>query len=189
MICSKRFTKAIALLMPSLLYSLLPLSSSAGPGNSLSEQPFRPSQFATLNSLDMPVWAPTNTLGFELTSVHTSVSKSRIGGKSSLQIYERVGVSGDRFCFGIETTNGGIGGIPTGTDTYLFTHPIFGKSSIEYGKYGLATQNSYLGNWIGTDAGPFIRFVGANILPETQGCQNIRGADAIRVSESISRVN
>ncbi len=90
-------------------------------------------------------------------------------------------------CFAIESTGGGIGGLPDGDRSFPVNSPVFGESSLELGKYGQAQSATLLGQWLGES--PFYRFAGAGTSRALQGCNNISPQEAVRVTESLQYLN
>jgi hypothetical protein len=145
-----------------------------------------------LNALGLRVAFPTYVpRGFTLEKIIAEVDQqSRIGGISYIIFYRLYDNNSNKdFCFAIEAINGGIGDIPEGSRSFPINSPAFGKSSLEYGKYGQAKSITYLSNWLGEEKGPFYRFVGAGVIPGLSTCSNISSQDAIRVTESLKYQN
>lgn len=143
------------------------------------------SQINLLRSLGTTIAAPTYTPPkFRLQSVIAELSSNtRIGGINYKLIYRSNLAPDQTLCFAIESTNGGIGGIPTGENSYPTNSKSFGKSSIEFGKYGNNSEPTLLGEWLGN--GPFYRFTGAGVIPELSLCENITPEEAVKVVESL----
>ncbi len=139
-------------------------------------------------AIALPAYVPP---GFVLDKVIAEASRqARVGGVSYALVYQRYDSStGQDFCFAIEATNGGIGGIPPGDESFAINSPTFGESTLEYGIYGTAQGSTYISNWLGTETGPFYRFVGADVLPSLSRCENIPAQEAIQVLESLTYQN
>lgn len=90
-------------------------------------------------------------------------------------------------CFAIESTGGGIGGLPDGDRSFPVNSPLFGESSLELGKYSQAQSPTLLGLWLGDS--PFYRFAGAGTSRALTGCNNISPEEAVRVTESLQYLN
>ncbi|NJK40994.1 MAG: hypothetical protein HC934_05880 [Acaryochloridaceae cyanobacterium SU_2_1] len=146
-------------------------------------------QLQLLNALGIKPVAPRYLpSGFVLRQLEVTLSRnSRIGGKSFAMIYEKLLSDGSKpVCFAIEATNGGIGGLPLGQQSYSVKNAVLGEGTIEYGQFGRASQPTYLGNWLGT--GPFYRFAGANFARMSE-CEDVSAQDAVRISESLDYVD
>ena len=139
-------------------------------------------------AIALPTYVPR---GFVLEKVITEASRqARVGGVSYALLYRYYDSSTDQdFCFAIEATNGGIGGIPTGEESFAIDSPTFGESTLEYGIYGAAQGPTYISNWLGEETGPFYRFVGADVLPSLSRCENIPAQEAVQVLESLTYQN
>lgn len=90
-------------------------------------------------------------------------------------------------CFAVESTGGGIGGLPDGDRSFPVNSPLFGESSLELGKYSQAQSATLLGQWLGES--PFYRFAGAGTSRALKGCNNISPEEAVRVTESLQYLN
>lgn len=132
--------------------------------------------------LALPTWVPA---GFELTTVQVQADRqTRIGGLTYTAIYQRYDRATQRTtCFAIEATNGGIGGLPPGRQRYPVNSPVFGRTTLEVGRYGEASRPSLLSNWLGT--GPFYRLVGAAVIPALARCENVTPQQAVQILESL----
>lgn len=145
-------------------------------------------QVQLLQSLGLRVAAPNYVpAGFKLEKVQAELARSvRVGGIGYSLIYQKYDSnSGKSFCFAIEATNGGIGSLPNGERSYPVNNPTLGISTLEYGRYGQASNPTLLGNWLGPENGPFYRFVGAGVIPALSRCDNISHQEAVQVSESL----
>lgn len=157
-----------------------------------AESPLTPAQQQLLEAsglaIALPAYVPP---GFVLEKVIAEASRqARVGGISYALLYRRYDSNtGQAFCFAIEATNGGIGGIPPGQESFAISSPTFGESTLEYGTYGAAQGPTYLSNWLGAETGPFYRFVGADVLPSLSRCENIPAQEAIEVLESLTAQN
>lgn len=139
-------------------------------------------------SIALPAYIPA---GFTLDKVLAEVNRqARVGGISYTLIYRHYDSEANQaLCFAIEATNGGIGGIPEGLESFEISSPVFGESTLEYGTYGQAQRPTYLSNWLGEETGPFYRFVGSEVLPGLSRCSNISAQEAVRVTESLEYQN
>jgi hypothetical protein len=158
----------------------------------LAEVQLSPNQTQLLMALGLRVAVPTYVpRGFTLEKVSAEIDQqSRIGGIGYTIIYRRYDSNTNQdFCFAIQATNGGIGDLPDGSQSYPINSPSFGKSSLEYGNYGQTSSPTYLSNWLGGESGPFYRFVGAGVIPGLSPCRNLSVQEAIRVTESIQYMN
>ncbi|MBW4512145.1 MAG: hypothetical protein KME64_37455 [Scytonematopsis contorta HA4267-MV1] len=130
-------------------------------------------------NIALPTYVPAN---FRLSRASVEAGRENAQGLRYLVVYENY--DGDR-CFAIESTSGGIGDLPPGSNSYAINSPLFGKSSLEQGLYGNAKQQTLLSQWLGSKNGPFYRFVGANVAPELSRCNNISPQEAVKVTQSI----
>ena len=119
--------------------------------------------------------------GFELEKVLVKVERNtEFGGVGYTLFYRRYDSNSNKdFCFAIESTNGGIGDLPSGTRSFPINSPVFGKTTLEYGKYGQAEKPTLLSNWLGGEKGRFYRFAGVGIISSTSNCNNINTQEAI----------
>ncbi len=157
-----------------------------------SQVQLNPRQIELLKTLGLKVAVPTYVQpGFALEKAIAEIDRqARIGGIGYTIVYRRYDSSKNQdFCFAIQATNGGISDLPDGSQTYPINSPAFGKSSLEYGEYGLANTPTYLSNWLGEESGPFYRFAGAGVIPELSNCRNLSPQEAMRVTESIQYFN
>ena len=146
------------------------------------------SQIQLLKALGLRIATPSYIPpGFRLEVVQAELAHSLPSGQATYKlIYQKYDVnSGKTLCFAIEATNGGIGGLPPGKKSYPVNSPALGESTLEYGLYGDAANPTLLGNWLGTEQGPFYRFVGANLASALSRCNNISPQEAVRVFESL----
>lgn len=145
-----------------------------------------PAQLKLLQATGLRVAAPTYLPpGFAIESVEAQADRfTRMGGlRYTIRYRKNDSQSGNPLCFAIEATNGGIGGIPTGQRSYAINSAVFGRSRLQFGRYGAAQAPTYLGEWMGS--GPFYRFVGVGVTPDLPSCRNIASQDAIRITESL----
>ena len=145
-------------------------------------------QIQLLKALGLRIAVPSYVpLGFKLEKVEAELEQNiRVGGISYRIIYKKYEPDSRKtFCFAIEATNGGIGDLPMGKRSYPVHSPVLGKSSLEYGIYGNASKTTFLGNWLGSNKGPFYRFVGADVVSSLSRCNNISFQEAVRISESL----
>lgn len=153
-----------------------------------SEAQLSQAQVRLLESLGLRIVIPSYVPpGFKLEKVEAELDhSSTVGGISYRIIYRKYETgSGKDFCFAIEATNGGIGDLPSGERSFPVNSSVLGKSTLEYGSYGQASNPTLLGNWLGPENGPFYRFVGAGVLPTLSRCDNISSQEAVRVTESL----
>lgn len=141
-----------------------------------------PNQKAALRALNIKIVVPAYVpAGFRIANVLTIKNSE---GTGSAIIYK----DKNNRCFAIETTSGGVGDLG-GNRSYRFNNLVFGRSTLEEGKFGISSRSTLLGQWLGS--GPFHRFVGGGYISSVQikydlsGCNNISLQDAIRVSESL----
>ncbi|MGV0024470.1 hypothetical protein [Phormidesmis priestleyi] len=145
-------------------------------------------QLQILKASGLKVAAPSYIpAGFRLDEIQVNARRnSRIGGLGYLMIYRKVDRdSSQDFCFAIEATSGGIGDLPSGEKSFPVNNPTYGKTTLESGKYGAANRSTLLSSWMGSDRGPFYRFVGSEVNPALSRCRNISPPEAIKVTESI----
>jgi len=133
-------------------------------------------QLAQMQSLRMKMVMPKNVpSGFRLVDI---VSNNDGRFQSYLLVYRKGNV-----CFGIEGTTGGIGSVPTGTNSYVVKNAVLGRGTIEQ----RSEAPQLLGQWMGSS--PFYRFVGAgysfNGGSQLAGCQNITPKEAVFVAEAL----
>lgn len=156
------------------------------------EAQLNPLQLKLLRSLGLKIAVPTYVPAeFRLNRVQADVSQStRVGGIGYTLFYRRYDANASQdFCFAIEATNGGIGDLPDGDRSYPVNSPVFGKTTLESGKYGKVANPTFLSNWLGEAKGPFYRFVGTGVIPGLSNCSNVTVQEAVRVTESLRYVN
>ena len=156
---------------------------SVGQASPLANSLLTPEQIRLLEAagirIVLPGYVPE---GFEVEFVRAEVARTGIGGVQSLIKFVRYAGS-DTQCFAIRTTDGGIGGLPPGEESYPINSPVFGESTLEYGLYGQSNNPTFLSNWLGE--GPFYSFMGAGVDAALDRCQNISADEAVRVVESL----
>ncbi|MBW4420953.1 MAG: hypothetical protein KME13_17235 [Myxacorys californica WJT36-NPBG1] len=180
--------------LPVGLFATTPLAAQPASGGQQIpvEAQLTSHQKQLLKAVGLKIAVPTYVpRGFTLDKVVAQVDRqSRIGGMGYTVFYRRYDSDSNKdFCFAIEATNGGIGDLPEGSRSFPINSPTFGKSSLEYGKYGGAKSPTYLSSWLGEEKGPFYRFVGAGVLPGLSTCSNISAQEAIRVTQSLRYQN
>ena len=185
-LCSAKINFVCATTLITVLYLLTQSRTEAKPLPSetiLSSQQLRLLK-TTLIKGATPTYVPT---GFKLEKVQVEADRdTRVGGISYTIFYRRYDIGSNKdLCFAIEATNGGIGDLPEGIQSFPVNSPIFGKTTLEYGKYGQAKNPTFLSSWLGEERGPFYRFAGAGIIPGFLNCTNISAQEAIRVTESL----
>ncbi|MEO1146470.1 MAG: hypothetical protein AAFY26_12870 [Cyanobacteria bacterium J06638_22] len=149
----------------------------------LVESLLTPEQIRLLEGAGMRIALPGYVPeGFEVEFVRAEVARTGIGGAQSLIAFVRY-AEGETQCFAIRATEGGIGGLPPGEESYPINSPTFGESTLEYGLYGQSNNPTFLSNWMGE--GPFYSFMGAGVDAALERCQNISADEAVRVVESL----
>ncbi|MBD2507764.1 hypothetical protein [Nostoc sp. ATCC 53789] len=157
------------------------------PSQSNSVIKLTPTQLKVLRSLGLkialPSYLPAN---FHADKVLVEAGRENVQSLRYLVVYQNS--SADK-CFAIESTSGGIGDLPSGSRSYPINSPIFGKSVLEQGLYGNAKQPTLLSQWLGSQNGPFYRFVGTGVLPELSNCSNVTPQEAVKISQSVRYFN
>ncbi|MFN6463456.1 MAG: hypothetical protein RMZ41_016800 [Nostoc sp. DedVER02] len=144
-------------------------------------------QLKVLRSLGLKVALPSYIpANFRADKVLVEAGRENVDSLRYLVVYQNL--SADK-CFAIESTSGGIGDLPSGSRSYPINSPIFGKSVLEVGLYGNAKQPTLLSQWLGSQNGPFYRFVGTGVVPELSNCSNLTPQEAVKVSQSIRYFN
>ncbi|MEH2160341.1 MAG: hypothetical protein V7K38_04680 [Nostoc sp.] len=146
-----------------------------------------PTQLKILRSLGLKVALPSYVpANFRADKVLVEAGRENVDSLRYLVVYQNL--SADK-CFAIESASGGIGDLPSGSRSYPINSPIFGKSVLELGLYGNAKQPTLLSQWLGSQNGPFYRFVGTGVVPELSNCSNLTPQEAVKVSQSIEYLN
>jgi hypothetical protein len=144
-------------------------------------------QLKVLRSLGLKVALPTYVgANFSAEKVLVEAGRENVQSLRYLVVYQNF--SADK-CFAIESASGGIGDLPSGSRSYPINSPIFGKSVLELGLYGNAKQPTLLSQWLGSQNGPFYRFVGTGVVPELSNCSNVTPQEAVKISQSIRYLN
>lgn len=155
----------------------------AQPKPEKNEAKLTTTQLQVLRSIGLKIALPTYVpANFRLSRALVEAGRENVQGLRYLVVYENY--DGDR-CFAIESASGGIGDLPQGSNSYAINSLLFGKSSLEQGLYGDAKQQTLLSQWLGSQNGPFYRFVGANVTAELSRCNNISPQEAVKVTQSI----
>jgi hypothetical protein len=181
-----------ALLMTFQTAQISHAQSTTGKTQLSPDAQLNPDQLRLLRALGLKIAVPTYVPpGFKLEKVQAEVERNtRFGGVGYTLFYRRYDANSSKdFCFAIEATNGGIGDLPEGSRSYPINSPVFGKTTLEYGKYGQASNPTFLSNWLGETNGPFYHFVGAEVIPGLVRCSNVSVQEAVRVTESLRYVN
>lgn len=186
MTVSQSFTTLAAISV--ILLITIQSSMAQSPPRTTAVGQLTPAQLKLLQALGLKIAAPAYIPpGFQLETVQAEVQQhTRVGGMGYTLVYRRYDPNASKtFCFAIEGTNGGIGDIPAGSRSYPVNSPVLGQSTLEYGKYGQASGQTLLSNWLGTERGPFYRFAGVGVSPGLYNCSNVTPQEAVRVTESL----
>ncbi|HEY9813974.1 MAG TPA: hypothetical protein V6D31_10650 [Candidatus Sericytochromatia bacterium] len=108
-----------------------PVNTASNSRNKIQQSTarFSPKQIQILKSVGMKIAVPTYIpLGFKIESLSNNSDKYY---KGYTVIYKR----NDNSCFSIEAITGGIGGEPDLEHTLPYNSPLFGKGTLNYGKY------------------------------------------------------
>lgn len=147
-----------------------------------AEAKLTPAQIQQLRSLGIEIAVPTYIPNrFRVDKV--KVQPCPPGSRRFCPQYTITYRGPNNTCFAIESTGGGIGGVPEGDRTFAINSPLFGDGLLELGKYGQSKTPTLLAQWLGN--GPFYRFTGAGVIPELSRCNNISPQEAVRVTESL----
>jgi hypothetical protein len=79
--------------------------------------------------------------------------------------------------------------LPSVSRSYPINSPIFGKSVLEQGLYGNAKQITLREQWLGSQKGPFYRFVGTGVGAQLSNCSNVTPQEAVKVTQWIQYLN
>ena len=165
---------------------------STNQGQLLANTRLSDRQTNQLKSLGVKVAIPSYVpAGFKVASVQVKPCPS--GVRRFCPNYAIIYRNPNNSCFAIESTGGGIGDMPsTGLEQdYPVNNSILGKGAVlKYRKNDQLSGPTLIGTWMGK--GPFYRFTGAGsplflntAPPELSNCSDIRGQEAVRVSESL----
>ena len=185
-LCLAKITFACTAILTTSLYLLTQSRTEAKPLP--AEATLSPKQLLLLRATEIKIATPTYIpVGFKLEKVQVEANRNtRVGGTNYTIFYRRYDTGSNKdLCFAIEATNGGIGDLPEGIQSFPVNSPIFGKTTLEYGRYGQAESSTFLSSWLGEKRGPFYRFVGAGVIPGFLNCTNLTTQEATRVTESL----